>query len=86
MNDSYAHICEQSLGRLASSMEINAVSLPAFQYIPSMLVNYDWRMRHAGLMAIAAVVVTRKTFLWFHREGLVNGGSTMNTELGKIVG
>ena len=28
---------------------------PAFQYIPSMLVSYDWRVRHAGLMAIAAV-------------------------------
>ncbi len=28
---------------------------PAFQYIPSMLASYDWRARHAGLMAIAAI-------------------------------
>lgn len=28
---------------------------PAFQYIPSMLASYDWRLRHAGLMAIAAI-------------------------------
>jgi hypothetical protein len=28
---------------------------PAFQYIPSMLASYDWRVRHAGLMAIAAI-------------------------------
>jgi len=27
----------------------------AFQYIPSMLASYDWRLRHAGLMAIAAI-------------------------------
>lgn len=25
------------------------------QYIPSMLASYDWRVRHAGLMAIAAI-------------------------------
>jgi hypothetical protein len=26
-----------------------------WQYIPSMLASYDWRVRHAGLMAIAAI-------------------------------
>jgi hypothetical protein len=25
------------------------------QYIPSMMVSFDWRVRHAGLMAIAAI-------------------------------
>ena len=25
------------------------------QYIPSMLASYDWRVCHAGLMAIAAI-------------------------------
>ena len=32
-----------------------SVSHIAFRYIPSMLASYDWRLRHAGLMAIAAM-------------------------------
>ncbi|KAG1736801.1 hypothetical protein EDB19DRAFT_1910134 [Suillus lakei] len=42
-----------------------------FQCIPSMLANYHWRLRHAGLMAIAAIV----------------GGTSkvMQMELGKVV-
>jgi hypothetical protein len=27
----------------------------AFQFIPGMLASHDWRLRHAGLMAIAAL-------------------------------
>ncbi|KAF5347677.1 hypothetical protein D9758_014842 [Tetrapyrgos nigripes] len=42
------------------------------QYIPAMLASYDWRARHAGLMAIAAI-----------GEGT---GKVMVSELGKIVG
>jgi len=30
-------------------------SLLHSQYIPSMMASYDWRVRHAGLMAIAAI-------------------------------
>jgi len=42
-----------------------------FQYIPSMIASYDWRARHAGLMAIAAIA-----------EGT---GKVMVNELGKVV-
>lgn len=62
---------EQSLDRLACAMGGRVVLPPAFQYIPSMLASYDWRVRHAGLMAIAAI-----------GEGT---GKVMQNELGKIV-
>ncbi|RDB16214.1 Importin subunit beta-3 [Hypsizygus marmoreus] len=62
---------EQSLDRLACAMGGRSVLPPAFQYIPSMLASYDWRVRHAGLMAIAAI-----------GEGT---GKVMQNELGKIV-
>lgn len=62
---------EQSLDRLACAAGGKAVLPPAFQYIPSMLASFDWRVRHAGLMAIAAI-----------GEGT---GKVMQNELGKIV-
>ncbi|TEB37702.1 ARM repeat-containing protein [Coprinellus micaceus] len=62
---------EQSVDRLACALGGKVVLPPAFQYIPSMLVSYDWRSRHAGLMAIAAIA-----------EGT---GRVMQNELGKIV-
>ncbi|KAG5635297.1 hypothetical protein H0H81_011779 [Sphagnurus paluster] len=60
--DSSPALYEQSLDRLA---------FVDTQYIPSMLASYDWRVRHAGLMAIAAI-----------GEGT---GKVMQNELGKIV-
>uniref|UniRef100_A0A8H7Y6G7 TOG domain-containing protein n=1 Tax=Psilocybe cubensis TaxID=181762 RepID=A0A8H7Y6G7_PSICU len=62
---------EQSLDRLACAMGGRAILPPAFQYIPSMMASYDWRVRHAGLMAIAAI-----------GEGI---GKVMQKELEKIV-
>ncbi|KAF8628610.1 hypothetical protein AX15_003805 [Amanita polypyramis BW_CC] len=62
---------EQSLDRLALALGGRSVLPPAFQFIPSMLANFDWRVRHAGLMAIAAI-----------GEGT---GRVMQNELGKIV-
>ena len=56
MDDSYAHVCEQALHRLAAAVKGPVLS-HAFAYIPSMVANYDWRLRHAGLAAIAQVVV-----------------------------
>ncbi|KAG6886930.1 hypothetical protein C0992_001601 [Termitomyces sp. T32_za158] len=53
--DSAPALYEQSLDRLAIAMGGRAVLPPAFQYIPSMLASYYWRVRHAGLMAIAAI-------------------------------
>jgi hypothetical protein len=41
------------------------------QYIPQMLASYDWRQRHAALMAIGAIA-----------EGT---GKVMVAELGKVV-
>jgi hypothetical protein len=59
---------------------------PAFQYIPSMLANYDWQMRHAGLVAINTVVATRKgSYLLSLRDGSTNEGPIMNNDLGQIV-
>ena len=40
---------------MAIALGGKAVLPPAFQYIPGMLVSHDWRLRHAGLMAIAAI-------------------------------
>lgn len=54
-DDTYPHVYEQSLDRLACALGGKSVLPPAFQYIPSMLASYDWRLRHAGLMAIAAI-------------------------------
>ncbi|KAF9023442.1 ARM repeat-containing protein [Hymenopellis radicata] len=71
VDSTVAWLREDSLDRVACALGGNSVLPPAFQYIPSMLVNYDWRARHAGLMAIAAVA-----------EGT---GRTMQNELGKIV-
>ncbi|KAF8324745.1 armadillo-type protein [Amanita rubescens] len=64
---------EQSLDRLATSLCMPpSTSQPApQQYIPSMLASCDWRARHAGLMAIAAI-----------GEGT---GRVMQHELEKIV-
>ncbi|KAF5368152.1 hypothetical protein D9615_010189 [Tricholomella constricta] len=53
--DSPPALYEQSLNRLACAMGGRAVLPPAFQYIPSMLASYDWRVHHAGLMAIATI-------------------------------
>ncbi|KAF4565293.1 hypothetical protein EYR36_001863 [Pleurotus pulmonarius] len=62
---------EQSLDRLACATGGRAVLPPAFIQIPSMLASYDWRIRHAGLMAIASIA-----------EGT---GKVMLNELGKVV-
>jgi hypothetical protein len=42
------------LDHLAMAFQ-NSFSLLHLQYIPSMMASYDWRVRHAGLMAIAAI-------------------------------
>lgn len=70
-DDTYPHIYEHSLDRLAIALGGKAVLPPAFQYIPAMLASHDWRLRHAGLMAIAAVA-----------EGTYK---MMQNELGKVV-
>ncbi|KAH7883434.1 ARM repeat-containing protein [Phlebopus sp. FC_14] len=70
-DESYPHVYDQSLDRLACALGGKEVLPPAFQYIPSMLASYDWRLRHAGLMAIAAVA-----------EGT---SKVMEDELGKVV-
>ncbi|GBE80930.1 Importin subunit beta-3 [Sparassis crispa] len=54
-DDTYPHVYEQSIDRLACALGGKAVLPPAFQYIPAMLAGHDWRLRHAGLMAIAAI-------------------------------
>ncbi|KAI0090866.1 ARM repeat-containing protein [Irpex rosettiformis] len=70
-DDSYPHVYEQALDRISIALGGKAVLPPAFQYIPGMLVNHDWRLRHAGLMAIAAIA-----------EGT---NKVMQKELGKVV-
>jgi hypothetical protein len=70
-DDTYPHVYEQALDRLACALGGKSVLPPAFQFIPSMLASYDWRIRHAGLMAIAAI-----------GEGT---SKVMQNELGKVV-
>jgi hypothetical protein len=48
-------VYEQALDRLACALGGKLVLPLAFQYIPSMLASYDWRLKHAGLIAIAAI-------------------------------
>ena len=45
----------EALDRLACALGGKAVLPPASQYIPGMLAGHDWRLKHAGLMAIAAI-------------------------------
>ncbi|XP_006460617.1 hypothetical protein AGABI2DRAFT_220702 [Agaricus bisporus var. bisporus H97] len=70
-DDSPPSLYEQSLDRIACALGGRAVLPPAFQQIPSMLASYDWRARHAGLIAVASIA-----------EGT---GKVMMNELGKIV-
>ncbi|KAI0314845.1 armadillo-type protein [Amylostereum chailletii] len=70
-DDTYPHVYEQALDRLACTLGGEAVLPIAFQHIPGMLANHDWRLRHAGLMAVAAV-----------GEGT---SKVMLNELGKVV-
>ncbi|KAF9445877.1 ARM repeat-containing protein [Macrolepiota fuliginosa MF-IS2] len=70
-DDSPPSLYEQSLDRIACALGGRAVLPPAFHQIPSMLADYDWRARHAGLIAIASIA-----------EGT---GKVMLNELGKIV-
>ena len=62
---------EQSLDRLACTVGRKVVLPAAFQHIPGMLTSHDWKLRHAGLMAIASVA-----------EGT---SKVMQNELGKVV-
>ncbi|KAI0264225.1 ARM repeat-containing protein [Gloeopeniophorella convolvens] len=70
-DDTYPHVYEQSLDRLACAVGGKSVLPAAFQHIPGMLASHDWRLRHAGLMAIASVA-----------EGT---SKVMQNELGKVV-
>ncbi|KAG1888483.1 armadillo-type protein, partial [Suillus fuscotomentosus] len=70
-DENYPHVFEQSLNRVACALGGKAALPLVFQYIPSMLANYDWRLRHAGLMAIAAIA-----------KGT---NKVMQMELGKVV-
>ncbi|KAI0253631.1 armadillo-type protein [Lactifluus subvellereus] len=70
-DDTYPHVYEQSLDRLACAVGGRAVLPAAFQHIPGMLASHDWKLRHAGLMAIASVA-----------EGT---SKVMQNELGKVV-
>ncbi|KAJ2911702.1 hypothetical protein MD484_g8710, partial [Candolleomyces efflorescens] len=60
----------EGMGELDEEVE-GVVEWLGEDYIPMMLVSYDWRSRHAGLMAIAAI-----------GEGT---GKVMQNELAKIV-
>jgi len=54
-DDTYPHVYEQALDRLACALGGKAVLPAAFQHIPGMLASHDWKLRHAGLMAISSV-------------------------------
>jgi hypothetical protein len=57
MGDEYARICEQTLRRLSAAVKGQPLLQHAFVYIPGMLVNGDWRLRHAGLAAMPQVLM-----------------------------
>ncbi|KAA1478264.1 ARM repeat-containing protein [Dentipellis sp. KUC8613] len=70
-DDTYPRVYEQALDRLACAVGGKTVLPAAFQEIPGMLASHDWKLRHAGLMAIAAVA-----------EGT---SKILQNELGKVV-
>ncbi|KAI0077247.1 ARM repeat-containing protein [Panus rudis PR-1116 ss-1] len=70
-DDDYPHVYEQAIDRLACALGGKVVLPPAFMLIPGMLASHDWKARHAGLMAIAAIA-----------EGT---NRVMAEELGKVV-
>ncbi|KAN0109453.1 Armadillo-type fold [Russula decolorans] len=70
-DDLYPHVYEQALDRLACAVGGKAVLPAAFQHIPGMLASHDWKLRHAGLMAVSSVA-----------EGT---SKVMQNELGKVV-
>jgi importin-5 len=57
MWDEYARMCEQALHRLSVAVKGQSLLQYAFVHIPGMLVNEDWRLRHAGLAAMAQVLI-----------------------------
>ena len=71
MDNTYLHMYEQSLDRLACAVGGKAVLPAAFQHIPGMLASHDWKLHHAELMAISSVT-----------EGM---SKVMQNELGKVV-
>ncbi|KAJ3554370.1 hypothetical protein NM688_g3146 [Phlebia brevispora] len=70
-DDDYPRVYEEALDRMAIALGGKSVLQPAFAHIPGMLVSPDWRTRHAGLMAIAAIA-----------EGTCQ---VLQKELGKVV-
>jgi hypothetical protein len=48
-------MCTNSLSISSRALWAARLFPPVFQYIPSMLASYDWRLRHAGLMEIAPI-------------------------------
>ncbi|KAF7789279.1 hypothetical protein EIP86_000220 [Pleurotus ostreatoroseus] len=70
-DDNYPRVYEEALDRIAIALGGKSVLQPAFAHIPGMLVSPDWRVRHAGLMAIASIA-----------EGTCQ---VLQKELGKIV-
>jgi hypothetical protein len=80
-------VYEQALDRLACAVGGKAVLPAAFQHIPGMLASHDWKLRHAGLMAIASVAEgTSKVIacLELTRPRLTSL-QVMQNELGKVV-
>lgn len=53
--ETYPYAYQTALDRTATALGGKVVLPPAFQYIPGMLVSHDWRLRHAGLMAITHI-------------------------------
>ena len=72
-DDMYPHVYEQALDRLACAVGGKAVLPAAFQHIPGMLASHDWKLRHAGLMAIASVAegTSKVIILLTHAPGCV---------------
>ena len=71
-DDTYPHVYEQALDRLAFVIGGKAVLPAAFQHIP--LASHNWKLWHAGLMAITSVA-----------EGAGTGESWERTRVSKRI-
>jgi importin-5 len=85
VEESYVSVCEQSLSRIVTALG-NKFLLPlAFDRIPRMIASHDWRVRHAGLIAMGKIAASAKTLTANSIEDLFSEMYAVSDELEKIV-
>ena len=85
MEESYVSVCEQLLSRIITALGKKFLLPLAFDCIPSMIASHDWRVRHAGLIAVGIIAASAKTLSANSIEDLFSEMYAVSDELEKIV-